>query len=54
MLNAVFGWRLTRFWYVPVLIVFVGFLSLQIVARLLVQRPEPRPPESSCEATKDA
>lgn len=48
MLNAVFGWRLTRFWYVPVLVLFVGFLALQILARLLARRTDvssPRGPD---------
>jgi hypothetical protein len=41
VINAVFGWRLTKFWYLPVLAIFVGFLLLQLVARIMARRPEP-------------
>jgi hypothetical protein len=41
VINAVFGWRLTKFWYVPVLVIFVGFLLLQLVARVMAKRPAP-------------
>jgi hypothetical protein len=32
---------LTKFWYLPVLAIFVGFLLLQLVARIMARRPEP-------------
>jgi hypothetical protein len=41
--NALFGWRLARFWYVPVLVIFVAFLLLQLLARAVVKRPASGP-----------
>lgn len=39
IINAVFGWRLTKFWYLPVLVIFVGFLLVQLFARMMARRP---------------
>jgi hypothetical protein len=41
VVNAVFGWRLTRFWYLPVLVILVAFLVVQLFARLMARRPPP-------------
>jgi hypothetical protein len=40
MLSAVFGWRILRFWYAPVLAVLMAFLVVQILARMVARRSD--------------
>jgi hypothetical protein len=37
MLSAVFEWPILRFWYAPVLAIFVAFLLFQVLARFAVR-----------------
>ena len=53
MLHAVFGWKLMRFWYVPVLVIFVAFLALQLLARLAARSHRNPPPEPTSRESGD-